>query len=309
MKFTKNEVKIGLTIIVALIIAVLGFRFMRRIPLFQSSINLVSVFPQVNGLTAGKPVMINGVGVGAVKSVLLLPSDSVQVILNINNQLHISSDSKAYITTIDLLGDKAVVIKEGTSARSLGDGDRIAGVYSEGTFGKISSAGLSISKKVAQVSSNVDVLVQNLNHIFTKSTGQDLNGMLSNLQQSSKQLNEILKKKNHDIQASITHIRNILGTVDTLSADNRQKLDSLLTNLQQSSKNLNHMSGQLNQASGQLNQILTKINSGRGTLGRLVNDDDLYRNLDSLSYRLQKTLTHFEKHPQDYLRYITIKLF
>ncbi|HKI43831.1 MAG TPA: MlaD family protein [Balneolales bacterium] len=309
MKFTKNEMKIGLTIVGALIIGILGFRYMRGIPIFNDSKNLVCVFPQADGLTAGKQIYINGVNVGSVKSMKLLSSDSVRVILSLNDELKIPADSKAYIRSTDLLGSKAVVIQRGSSARMLHNGNRITGVYDQGMFSEIQKKGLTIGDKVAEVSSNVNSLVLSLNQVFNNDVKKNLSGTLNNLQESSAQLDDILKKKNRDIQASITHFKNILGNVDTLSTKNRNKLDSLITNLQASSKQIGEMSDNLNKVSGQLNQILTKINNGQGTLGKLVNDDHLYNNLDSLSSNLQKVMRHFNNRPQDYLRYVTIKLF
>jgi len=309
LKFTKNEMKIGLTIVGALIIGILGFRYMRGIPIFNDSKNLVCVFPQADGLTAGKQIYINGVNVGSVKSMKLLSSDSVRVILSLNDELKIPADSKAYIRSTDLLGSKAVVIQRGSSARMLHNGNRITGVYDQGMFSEIQKKGLTIGDKVAEVSSNVNSLVLSLNQVFNNDVKKNLSGTLNNLQESSAQLDDILKKKNRDIQASITHFKNILGNVDTLSTKNRNKLDSLITNLQASSKQIGEMSDNLNKVSGQLNQILTKINNGQGTLGKLVNDDHLYNNLDSLSSNLQKVMRHFNNRPQDYLRYVTIKLF
>jgi len=301
--------KIGLTIVGALIIGILGFRYMRGIPIFNDSKNLVCVFPQADGLTAGKQIYINGVNVGSVKSMKLLSSDSVRVILSLNDELKIPADSKAYIRSTDLLGSKAVVIQRGSSARMLHNGNRITGVYDQGMFSEIQKKGLTIGDKVAEVSSNVNSLVLSLNQVFNNDVKKNLSGTLNNLQESSAQLDDILKKKNRDIQASITHFKNILGNVDTLSTKNRNKLDSLITNLQASSKQIGEMSDNLNKVSGQLNQILTKINNGQGTLGKLVNDDHLYNNLDSLSSNLQKVMRHFNNRPQDYLRYVTIKLF
>ena len=301
--------KIGLTIVGALIIGILGFRYMRGVPIFNTTKNLVSVFPQADGLTSGKQVYINGVNVGSVKSMRLLPSDSVRVVLSLDDDLKIPADSKAYIRSTDLLGSKAVVIQRGNSGKMLHNGDRITGVYDQGMFGEIQKKGLSIGDKVAEVSNNVNGLILSLNQMFNSKTRDNLSGTLNNLQQSTAELNTILKKKNKDIQASITHFKNILGNVDTLSSKNRTKLDSLIANLQTSSKNIGEMSNQLSQVSGKLNQILTKINDGQGTLGKLVNDDHLYNNLDSLTYNLQQTLSHFNKRPQDYLRHLTIKLF
>ncbi len=309
MKFTKNEAKIGLTIVGALIIGIIGFRYMRGIPIFKSTFNLISVFPQTDGLTAGKQVYINGVDIGSVKSMRLMSSDSVRVVISLDDELKIPSDSKAYIRSTDLLGSKAVVLDRGSSARMLHNGDRITGVYDQGMFSEIQKKGLTIGDKVAEVSNNVNDLIVSLNQVFNNNLKKNLEGTLGNLKESSDQLNTILKKKNDDIQSSITHFKNILGNVDTLSTKNRDKLDSLLTNLQQSSNDISQMSEKLNKVSDQLDQILTKINAGQGTLGKLVNDDHLYNNLDSLTYHLQKTLRHFNERPQDYLRHVTIKLF
>jgi len=309
LKLSSNEAKIGLAVIGAVIISILGFRIMKDIPLFSTSTKLISYFPKVNGLTSGKNVYINGVDIGSVKEIQLGENDSVKVILSIDKKLAIPVDSKAMIESTDLLGSKAIVIKKGVSNRYLKNGDRIEGVYDEGLMSEFQEKGLTIGDKVAQVSNNLSQLLNSANNLLSKNFRQNLKVTASNFKTASASMDKLIANKNEDITKSLTHLKNILGNVDTLSASNREKVDSVLTSLQRSSKQLTALSTQLNTTTNRLNQILEKINQGNGSLGKLVNDPSFYNNMDSLSYNLQKLAKHIDENPRKYLRNIKISVF
>jgi len=282
---------------------------MKDIPLFSTSTKLISYFPKVNGLTSGKNVYINGVDIGSVKEIQLGENDSVKVILSIDKKLAIPVDSKAMIESTDLLGSKAIVIKKGVSNRYLKNGDRIEGVYDEGLMSEFQEKGLTIGDKVAQVSNNLSQLLNSANNLLSKNFRQNLKVTASNFKTASASMDKLIANKNEDITKSLTHLKNILGNVDTLSASNREKVDSVLTSLQRSSKQLTALSTQLNTTTNRLNQILEKINQGNGSLGKLVNDPSFYNNMDSLSYNLQKLAKHIDENPRKYLRNIKISVF
>lgn len=308
MKISSNEVKIGLTVIGALLVGVLGFRIMRDVPLFRNSNTFVSTFPKVDGLTTGKNIMLNGVDIGTVKDITLLPNDSVRVSLNVDLGLKIPVDSKAYIRSTDLLGSKAIVIKQGTSNRYLENGDYIQGVYDEGMMGVFQEKGLSIGDKVAELSDKLTKLVSDANHVLVKND-TNLTTTLANLRETSNNVNKLLKDKNSDIAKSLVHLKNVLGNADTLSSTNKARLDSLIIHLNKSSGQLEILSKKLTETSDQMNILLRKINSGEGTLGKMVNDPSLYNNLDSLSFNLQTIVRHLDKYPKKYLKNVKISLF
>ncbi len=308
MKISSNEVKIGLTVIGAILVGVLGFRIMRDVPLFRNSNTFVSNFPKVDGLTSGKNIFLNGVDIGTVKDIRLLSNDSVQVSLNVGLGLKVPVDSKAYIRSTDLLGSKAIVIKQGTSNHYLQNGDYIKGIYDEGMMGVFQEKGLSIGDKVAELSDKLNKLVGDANHLLVKND-TNLTSTLTNLKQTSDNVNKLIKNKNSDIAKSLGHLKNILGNADTISTNNKTRIDSLIERLNSSSIQLEKLSKQLTETSTQMNMLLKKINSGEGTLGKLVNDPSLYNNLDSLTFNLKTIVKHLDKYPQKYLKNVKISLF
>jgi hypothetical protein len=55
-----------------------------------------------------------------------------------------------------------------------------------------------------------------------------------------------------------------------------------------------------------LNDILGKINEGTGTFGKMVNDESLYTNLDSLSFNLNELVKNIQKDPKKYLKHMRL---
>ena len=207
-----------------------------------------------------------------------------------------------------MLGSKAIVIKRGISNQYLENGDFIQGIYDEGMMGIFQEKGLSIGDKVAELSDKLNKLVKDANRIIVKND-TNLTSTLSNLKQTSDNVNKLIKSRNGDISQSLVHLKNVLGNADTLSSVNRSKIDSLIEHLSASSIQLEKLSKELTETSGQMNILLRKINSGEGTIGKLVNDPSLYNNLDSLSFNLQSIVRHLDNNPKKYLKNVKISLF
>lgn len=311
MKINSNEVKIGVTVIAAIIIGVLGFRFMHGVPLFRTSNEISSIFPKVNGLTSGKSIKLNGVDIGSVKNITLEPNhgDSVLVSMNIDMNVNIPVDSRAVIESVDLLGTKGIVIEKGTSGTYVKNGGFVQGYYDEGIMGQFQEKGLTIGDKVVQMANSINDFVRDADKLLDQNMQGNLKKTLESLRITSGEISKVVKNKNADIQSSITHLKGVLANADTLSTKNRTHIDSLITNLEYSSRKLKSLSDRMNNVSGELNQIMKKINNNQGTLGKLVNDPSLYNHLDSLSLHLNNIAKHLDQDPSRYLKYIKIQLF
>lgn len=299
----KNELKIGLTIIISLLIAIIGFRLMQDVPIFRPSLQLYTVFNQVDGISSGSSVFMSGVKIGSVNRVTLAGPDSVIVLLNLSYDQGIPVGSRAYIEPSDLIGGKRIRIQHSGKTEWLPDGGYIKGAYDEGLLGNIESFTEELKPGVKRSIENLEGSLFQINSLLKEGGKENLSETLRALEHASLEVSELLQQRKGDLEASILSVKQFVANLDTLSSGRQPQLDSLLTNLEDSSKKLAVISDEMRGTSRELHQIMTQINSGDGTLGKLLYDPSLYDNLDSLavsfiqlSKKIQEDPRHFLKH-------------
>jgi len=141
----RYEVKIGILALVAIALAFWGYKFIQGSNILSSSNNYYATYATIDGLTVGTPVTISGVTVGAVKEIYLDQlTRKVKVTFDIKDGINIPQKTEAYITTVSVLGEKAVALeyKSPCSGESdcLAEGSEIPG-YTRGIFASFTGGG------------------------------------------------------------------------------------------------------------------------------------------------------------------------
>ena len=114
------------------------------------------------------------------------------------------------------------------------------------------------------------------------------------------QLSAVVALQSKQLELTIASLRARIGAVDSA------KVDSAVTALQQASANFESITNELKVTSGKLNSMLAKVDSGQGSLGKLLNDEKLYVNMVSLASRVDSVMADFKKNPR---RYINLSIF
>lgn len=300
-----NELKVALTILAAIAVGFLGYRFMSDMPVFRQSITVHTHFDQAGGLSGGNNITINGVKVGSVQNVNL-EGDSVHVRLNFDLGMEIPRNSVAYLESSGILGDKAIVVERGDSQVYLEYGDTIKGVYSGGMMETLQTEGEQLSEDVSESFGQLNSLLVELNDIVDEETQGKVDQTLMNLQATTGEISSLLQGKRSELESSIDHARQILATVDTVSMRNGSRVDSVLVGLDESMKEVERLSRELNKTNAQLSQILAKVNDGEGSLGKMINDPGLYDNLENLSGEMNRLIENINEDPGEYLKHMRL---
>jgi len=301
-----NEFKVAITILAAILVGFLGYRVMSDLPLFRKSMIVYTHFSRTDGLSPGNYVYINGVKVGSVKRIELTPGDSVKVTMSFELGLELPKNSVARVESSGLLDEKAVVVERGDAKQNLQYGDYMKGVYNGGMLETLKTEGRQLSEDVSESFGKLNTLLARLNSVMDDTNRTRVDSVLRNLRTTSDDISTIFKNKRTDIEASIGHAKKFLANIDTVSMHNKTRVDSVLAGLDQSLNELQKLSHDLNQTNGQLNQILTKINNGQGSLGKMVNDPTLYNNLESLSGEMNKLIKNINENPRKYLKHMSL---
>jgi ABC-type transporter Mla subunit MlaD len=301
-----NELKVALTILVALVAAFLGYRVMNDLPLFRQSTVVYSYFERTDGLTPGNYVYVNGVKVGSVKRLELGKGDSVRVTMTFDLGVEIPENSVAYLESSGLLDEKAIIVERGDSPQNIEYGGYLDGVYRGGMMETLKQEGEALSEDISESFEQLNKLLAQLNNMLTDETKGQVDTVLKNIESTTEEVATIFRKKRSDLEMSIEHAQKFLANVDTVSMRNKERVDSVLTGLDRSLTELEMLTRDLNQTNAELNQILTKINNGEGSFGKFVNDPSLYNNLDSLSAEMKLLIKNINEKPGEYLKHMRL---
>lgn len=306
----KTSYKVG--IFTLIVLGVLGFLIIKLGDReFGVEYNYYYVsFEDAQGLSKGADVQVRGVKAGKVEDIVF-EDTAVKVKLKVRKEIPIYQDAKIIIKTYGLMGDKFIYIDPGNPrAGVLMSGSDIKNTYkyaqTEDMINQIDQAARKFSllmdnlNKVVEESQiqklflDFDAFVNNANlavienreglktsieniRIITAELRKALPSIIENLDKTLENSKNITQENRQNIRELIASLREktpkTLDSVDRAASQLEQALEENRKDLRISIENLK-------EASKNLNQLLSKINQGQGTIGKLLNEDSLYTSVN-----------------------------
>lgn len=298
----KKEVKIGIFAVVILLASWAGVRFLSGLDVFSRNKTYYANYNSVTGVQIASPVMVNGVKVGQVSAITLNPSNekSVQLTLSIERKYSIPSDSHAKIANNGLLGGKCVDLIFGSSSDMLSSGDEIESLED---FDLMSMAGTELEDlkgKLNDVVSSVTTTLDGINKLIDANQ-TNINGVLSHLDSMTGTLDAVLTGSKTDLRELVSN----LSKFSEALGRNGEKVDGLLANVNAISSQFAEadIAGRLNETLAKLNAVLDNVGKGDGSLPKLLNDSELYDNLNVAVRNLSSLLEDLEDNPKRYVHF------
>ena len=302
MKYS-NEIKVGLAIVLAGLVFVFGIRYMQDIPLFRGSYVLETRFADAGGLVAGNPVRVNGVNVGSVEAVSLDPqARRARVLFRVDNGVKIPEGSTASVAGVSALGGVRLHVQLGPPDNPpIPPGGFVPSPPSEDILGQLSD-------QVPMLAARTDSLLRSANQtleeaqMLLNSPNSDLLTTLTSIRSSADALSQLLRSQSGELSQIIANTESLTSELRTFVDEKGDSLgvtvDQMNEVLSQAERNLLV----LERTTTNLDQLIRSINEGEGTLGRLVNDPDLYMRIDSTVTRVNDILDDFQQNPGRYLK-------
>jgi phospholipid/cholesterol/gamma-HCH transport system substrate-binding protein len=309
-----NETKVGAISIVSVALLIFGFNFLKGKNFFSKDTLLVGKYSNVQGLQNSNPVMINGLQVGQVYKIST-EKDMREIIvaMNITKDIYIPKNSIATIKS-NPLGTPSIEIVLGNAADHLKNKDSILTENSVGLFNEVLKKVDPVLFEVKKALSSVDSLVGNFNSMVDPSAKNNIAATLANLNKvtaamvtSTASLNSLLNTQTGALAKSMNNVSDITGNF----ASNNDKINSVVSNLDKTTSkfanlNLQNTLDNLDKAINEMKSLVENVNKSDGTLGKLLNDPTLYKNLASSGNKLNLLLDDVRMNPK---RYINISLF
>jgi len=282
----KQEVGVGAIVLVGVAVFIVGMFYLTGRSLRTGGITIDVIFENVNGLKQGDPVLVSGVKKGRVARVGLERVKSVRVTLELSKDVAPHIDASAAVAALDLFGAKFIDYNPGARDEMLASGRSIAGTSAPDIAG------------VAQgVANRANELMQNAANIVSDRLGEDIHNTLLVTQHAITTLSDMpegpfIKQTTRTLQAT----EHVMQRVDSmLGSGTGANVDSI-------SKNLARLTEHLGHTTAALDTLLSRMNRGEGTLGKLASDTTMYHDLHALSVSLTALLTDLKEHPDKYLK-------
>ena len=299
-----NEARLGAVIFTAALIFIAGVIYLRGIDLQKKEYSLTIFYDNVNGLQEGSPITVGGLTIGKVDD-MRLAGTSVAVDVSIQNKVLLPKDSRAYIKSASIMGGKLISIIPGSGRVMLQDGDSLAGSY-EADLTELTST-------LAPISSNVLGILQRVNSTFDEKTRTNIQNILSDVNHSSTELEQIIHAEGERLDYAIgnfgvfsTNLSRFAVNLDSITLSERSNLDTSMASIRDVTYNLEEASEHLKSTTQSLDAVLGKIEKGEGTLGKLVQEDNLYNHVDSLAVNLNLLVKDLRENPK---KYVSVSVF
>jgi len=308
-----NETKVGAIAVVSVTLLILGFNFLKGKKLFSDSKTLVAKFGNVQGLANSNPIMVNGLQVGTVYNIT--PAKDMRqilVTLTITKDIDIPDNSIAIIKP-SLLGTTSLDIKLGDSHTFLKHKDTILTEANAGIFTDVLKKVDPVLYTVTNAVSSIDSFLKNLNHIVDPrakdniaATLENLNKITASLTMSAASLGILLNTQTGTLAKTLNNLSSVTGNL----ASNNEKISGVLTNLDKTATNLSQLDlkrtlDSLDATINNLKSLVGKFNTNDGTVGLLLNDPSLYKNLASTANKLNLLIDDIRVNPK---RYVNISI-
>jgi phospholipid/cholesterol/gamma-HCH transport system substrate-binding protein len=267
--------------------------------LFDNEKELYAIYEDVEGLMVGAKVTINGYSVGKVKNIDFDENyKDIKVTFSLRNDLNFSNQSLAQLYEAGLIGGKAIaIIPNNDAGEPIKNGDILPSEVKPGLTELVNQQIAPLQNKIEGLLASADSLFAGVSNVLNYESQNNLKLALKGLTESISNINELSESMGRIVNANEKVFNSTMGHVETTSKNLSQLTDSL------SKIELSTTMKNMEVASTQLKSILVNLEKGKGSAGKLLNDDALYNELLHSSEALEALLTDLKEHPKKYVHF------
>jgi phospholipid/cholesterol/gamma-HCH transport system substrate-binding protein len=299
-----REIKTAILVISGIVLFIFLFNYLKGNNFLDSSRTFFVVYDNVEGMASSTPVTINGLTVGKVQDINFSKDRSgrITVKLFIDSDFEFSKNSIAELYEAGLLGGKAIaIIPAFDNAENAKKGDYLEGTVKSGLTELVNQRLTPLQEKIETMMVSADSLLVNINSVFDVQTKANL------------------KKSIAELAITIESFKNTSVAINSLITDNQETLNNTLSNIDTITSNLSKITDSVANLNlvetinsiqltiSNFDKILASIEKGEGSIGKLLNDDELYNNLKGASKEIEELLRDIKLHPKRYFRILSKK--
>lgn len=316
-KGISKEIKIAFVVIFCALLAWFGIEYLGGTNLFKSKNEFYAVYDNIDYLKESNPVFFSGRKVGMVTETSLDVEHPGKIVVRFSideASLNIPDNSLVTIMSSDILGSKGIELTLGDSPNMATAGSELQSSIELDMAEALRKELEPLKKKTDELIGGIDAIVTNLKAVFDDDATKDLPKAFESLQRSLENLEGITMNVDNVVNENgakiSTFLDNINGIAENLN-NNNDELTKIITNFSSLSDslaqtNIKRTVLRADSAMGELENVITKINSGQGSIGLLLNNDSLHNALVQSNVEVQTLINDIYENPW---RYVHISIF
>ena len=297
-----SEAKVGIIGIVTLVILIWGINYLKGRNILNNTYTLHAFYEDSGGLEGSAPVVMNGVKIGYIDAIELQSGKTppIHVILHIEKQYPVNRGSTALLYSSDLLGSKAIRLESSEEEGSLQHHDTIQSFTEADMFASITAQVMPVMELIGGLAESLDSVVLKLDNLLESEAPSETLLYLSEISASL----SLSLSPGGSLYESFHHLESFTSMLES----QEEEIDSMTGHLHSISEaidsaGIKRIAEELIIASGTFTQLLEQVNSGEGTVGKLIYSDTLYTYLQNLLANLDSLVNDLNENPQDYVHF------
>ena len=316
MKFQK-EIKAGVIAIVSITILVLGINFLKGSSFFGGDDTYHSYFENTNQLMVASDVTLNGVIVGKVIDIQILPENTpnrrVKVSFNIQNKnIKISRGSTVEIGSPDFFSKGLILKTSPSNKKNYAPGDEIPGIKSSQDIAyQVKEYADPITQKLQSMMISVDNMVNSLSAFWDSTATSEIEGSFSRVKMTINKLGDAAEEISAFVADEKIQFARIMSNVENITANlkkSNSEVSQIIGNTKKISDDLvsiefKSIISNADSTIHKLNTILGELENGTGSISKLIYDDAFYTELVESNRQLQDLVADLKLHPERYIHF------
>lgn len=296
------EIKVGLLVVLSLLVLVASILWVTGTDVFGNRYRIHAVTPQADRVAEGARIYLRGVDVGSVTGVELV-EDRVVLQMELRASASVPRDSRARIQSSGFLGNQVVELVPGSSPRSLGAADTLRAASVPDLQSMASDLGRQAQRILGRTS-----------RLLSDTTIRALRSGATDVSATMLQIHRMVEEERQTVHRLMAHLNRVSSRLDTVTAG--PELQRTVWRIDSLTRRLASASEGLDASSESLASILRKVDSGQGSLGRLVNESTLHErataaaeNLQAASEEILRLARDLRRRPDRYLGDVKFSIF
>ena len=298
---------IGLIFVLSIVIFVGGLLYIQDISIKKSKYTFTVMFENVQGLHVGDQVDMLGKKIGKVtKTRFMAQKIAVELAIDNSFSFSIPIDSKIEVKSEGIIGSKFISITPGYNRKDY----ILPGTIVEG----LREFDLTeITPDIVPMTQDLSAFARQLKAILGKEEGDKIRLTIKNIESFTAQLDSLISAKDrNNFQITMKNMRDVTAELKEGINNEIDKLDQMLNSfkavtdksdeLSTTISELRKSSESFSSLTQKLDLILTKMEKGEGTLGKLINKDTLHENMNGLVNELRALVKDLKDNPTKYMK-------
>lgn len=296
-----TKVKVGITTVLAIIVLIFGVFWAKEYNPAVKKLRFTVKFSDGDRISAGDPIILSGIKIGEVSGVSLTADNKAAIGLFITKRISLSDDSQFTIMDVGLMGDKALVIYPGTSTVPLDVNKLYSGIEASSMSDLLGSAD-AVLKKLDHIAEKLDKDVD-----IGKLTGS-FEQTLEKIRMAVDEFAALAGENREPLKNSISNFNEASREMRDFVKNNDTKFVQALDSFQQTTEKISIALDNFNTLSAIIDTVSAYMDSGKGTLARLIKTDELYEELRQTNANIDSFVIDFKNNPGKYTKDMNFKI-